>query len=499
MTQLVVALLVITSVLGLGAGGTARGAAILPALPATVRVNIAGLGTSYAVISSTGTMTATAQDATVLYRGGGRTVSRTNVRKVTGTDLVLPPRQAGTLTPAERADRSGELRSARVAQADSGPRSLITIPFQFSVLQGPNDDIGAQAVTAERPMLIRFTTDDGILQYNGHFYRGVLELALDDENDLIVVNTVQTHDYLASVVGSEVPSSWETEALAAQAVAARTYLYTHLGRHRSYDLEGDTRDQEYDGTQNEDARTVRAVERTAGQIATFGGAPIDALYSANAGGLTEDSENVFANALPYLRSVPSPGDAVAQESSWGKTSYEWTKEISATQLRDYLVVRGFNVGVPREITFTGVSPTGRVLAVRVVGSDGTKDIGKDRARYYFGLRSSLFTVSAAQRGATERVNADDLERQKTLAGLGAQQTATAFEILRDAAGSEVGLRATSYIYELPATFVFKGKGFGHGVGMSQWGAQGMALKGSSAEQILAYYYRGTTVTAVGGD
>lgn len=497
MTQLAVALLVIATVLG--AGGTAQAASTLRPLPAVVRVNVAGLGTSYAVISSTGTMTATAPDGTVLYRGGGRTVSRTDVRKVAGTDLVLPPRRGGALTPAERADRSAELRSARAAQADAGPRSLITIPFQFSVLQGPSDDIGAQAITADRPLLIRFTTDDGILQYNGRFYRGTLELALDDENDLIVVNTVRTHDYLASVVGSEVPSSWENEALAAQAIAARTYLFTHLGRHRSYDLEGDTRDQEYDGTQNEDARTVRAVERTAGQIATFGGAPIEALYSANAGGITEDSENVFGNALPYLRSVASPGDAVARDSSWGKTSYEWTKEVSATQLRDFLIVRGFNVGVPQEITLTGVSATGRVLTARVVGSAGAKDVGKDRARYYFGLRSSLFTVSVRPGGLTEWVSVADGERQKALAGLDARQTGTAFDILRDAAGNEIGLQATSYRYELPATFVFTGKGFGHGVGMSQWGAQGMALKGSTAEQILAYYYRGTTVTAVGGD
>ena len=497
MSRLAVALLVIANVLG--AGGTVGAATQLPALPATVRVNIAGLGTSYAVISSSGTMTATAPDGTILYRGGGRTVSRTNVRKVVGAELVLPPARSGPLTPSERADRSLDLRNVRQAQADAGPRSLITIPFQFSVLQGPNDDIGAQAITAERPLLIRFTTDDGILQYNGHFFRGSLELALDDENDLIVVNTVRTHDYLASVVGSEVPSSWEAEALAAQAVAARTYLYTHLARHRSYDLEGDTRDQEYDGTQNEDARTVRAVERTAGRIATYGGAPIDALYSANAGGLTEDSENVFGNALPYLRSVASPGDEVAKDSSWGRTSYEWTKEISATQLRDYLAVRGLGVGLPREIALTTVSATGRVLTARVTGSDGSKDIGKDRARYYFGLRSSLFTVSVNPGGATERVNANDTERQNALAGLGGRQTKTAFEILRDASGSEIGLRATSYLYELPVTFVFKGKGFGHGVGLSQWGAQGMALKGSSAEQILAYYYRGTAVTGVGGD
>src|SRR5207253_7598915 len=129
---------------------------------------------------------------------------------------------------------------------------------------------------------IKFLTTDGVLTLNGKAYRGTFELAPDDEGDMIVVNTVSPHDYLASVVGSEEPSSWEPEALASQAVAARTYLYTHLAKHRAYDLEGDTRDQAYDGTTNEDARTLKAVERTAGLIATYRGAPIDALYSANA-------------------------------------------------------------------------------------------------------------------------------------------------------------------------------------------------------------------------
>src|SRR5437870_18057 len=196
------ALIVVASVLG---GARPAGATALRALPTTIRVNIAGLGVSYAVIASTGTVV-----------------------------------------------RQG----ARIAG-------------------------------------ITFRTTDGVLTLNGRAYRGTFELAPDDEGDMIVVNTVSPHDYLASVVGSEEPSSWENEALASQAIAARTYLYTHLGLHKSYDLEGDTRDQEYDGTMNEDSRTLRAVERTAGVIVTYKGAPIEALYSANAGGITENSENVY--------------------------------------------------------------------------------------------------------------------------------------------------------------------------------------------------------------
>jgi stage II sporulation protein D len=287
--------------------------------------------------------------------------------------------------------------------------------------------------------------------------------------------------------------------LAAQAIAARTYLYTHLGKHKSYDLEGDTRDQEYDGTVKEDSRTVRAVARTAGVIATYRGAPIEALYSANAGGITEDSENVFGNALPYLRSVASPSDEVAKDSSWGASSWQWTRELSAAQLRAFLERRGVSVGTPTNIQILSVSPTGRVLNARIVGTTGSRETGKDRSRYYFGLLSTLFTVTVTPTGANERVDATNEARIAALDALGAHVAQASFEVLRDGTGTELGLRATSFLYELPARFVFTGKGFGHGVGMSQWGAQGLALKGAPYPQILAYYYVGTGLTPVGGD
>jgi stage II sporulation protein D len=244
---------------------------------------------------------------------------------------------------------------------------------------------------------------------------------------------------------------------------------------------------------------VRAVARTAGVIATYRGAPIEALYSANAGGITEDSENVFGNALPYLRSVASPSDEVAKDSSWGASSWQWTRELSAAQLRAFLERRGVSVGTPTNIQIVSVSPTGRVLNARIVGTTGTRETGKDRSRYYFGLLSTLFTVTVTPTGANERVDATNEARIAALDALGAHVAQTSFEVLRDGTGTELGLRATSFLYELPARFVFTGKGFGHGVGMSQWGAQGLALKGASYPQILAHYYVGTGLTPVGGD
>ena len=336
-----------------------------------------------------------------------------------------------------------------------------------------------------------------MLTFNSRAYRGTFDLTTDDEGDMIVVNEVDTGVYLASVVGSEEPSTWMPEALAAQAVAARTYLATHLDKHERYDIEGDTRDQEYDGIAGEAASTVKAVDRTKGMIATYRGAPIEALYSANAGGITEDSENVFANALPYLRSVASPSDDIAEASSWGHTSWQWTTEFTAPQLRSYIGARGIDVGDPQRIELVQLTPTGRVLSAKIIGTGGTKDIGKDKARFYFGLRSTLFNVTTRPE-ETEFVDASNVERQRQLEFLGARVERTFTATMRDPDRAGRKLRVLGWQYALPARFVFTGRGYGHGVGMSQWGAQGMALGGKSAEEILTHYYRGIQLTTIGG-
>lgn len=473
-------------------------AAALHALPATVRVNVTPNGVGYTVVASTGSVTATGPDGHVLYQGSQRLLVRTNVRRAEGVSLTLPPPRA-SLTPDERVARRELVREARRAELEArSSAAIITIPFEVSLIRDPDDALGSPLLSEQKPVVITFATRDGVLTVNGRGFRGTLETTTDDEGLAIVVNTVETGAYLASVVGSEEPSTWEPEALAAQAIAARTYLATHLRRHDHYDLEGDTRDQEYDGVGNEVRSTLRAVERTAGVIATYRGAAIEALYSANAGGVTEDSENVFANALPYLRSVPSPTDDIAANSSFGRTAWSWDREISAPQLGDYLRVRGVDVGIPQRIDLVQVTPSGRVTLARVVGTRGTKDLGKDVTRYYFGLRSTMFTVVLHPSNELEWVSVRDTARLRDMDILGASKMKTRYEHTMDADGRRIGLEAMEYLFAIPARFEFIGKGFGHGVGMSQWGAQGMALQGASYEQILKHYYTGIELTNVGG-
>jgi len=461
-------------------------------LPTTIRVNISLLGTTYAKIGSTGSLTVTREDGATAYQGFANTVARRGVRRLSDPSHAL----AGVRDPGERRSLLQLFREARLrAQVEDIP--IVTVPFEFAVEGDGSNPLAAPLFSAQQITPLHYAASGGLLTFNGRAYRGTLDVTRDDEGDMIVVNQVDTAAYLASVVGSEEPTTWMPEALAAQAIAARTYLSRHLGKHSSYDLEGDTRDQEYDGIAGESDSTVRAVARTAGMIATYRGSAIEALYSANAGGITEDSENVYANALPYLRSVPSPNDDVAQASSWGHTSWEWKTEFTAPQLRSYIGGRGVDVGDPQRVELTRLTATGRVLAAKIVGSNGTRDIGKDASRYYFGLRSTLFTVETHPE-ETEYVEAANTDRVRQLDLLGASIERTFTVSVKDPDRTIHTLRVLGWQYRLPARFVFTGKGYGHGVGMSQWGAQGMALAGKSAEEILKHYYRGIEITTIEG-
>lgn len=487
---LAAALVVFTS----SALATPASGAPATALPATIRVNVAGLGVSRVLIASASTLTLTAPDGHMLYRGPAPILVRLGVRRGTTTGAEIPP----SGDSADPLSLRALLHEARLERATAVAPEIATIPFEVAVLENANDGTEPPLLAARAIVGVRFATDAGFLSFNGRLFRGALEIARDDEGDMIVVNTVATNEYLASVVGSEVPSSWAPEALAAQAIAARTYLLTHLGRHDAYDLEGDTRDQQYDGVLSEAPSTTLAVRRTSGVVATYRGVPISALYSANMGGRTEDSENVFPNALPYLRGVASPGDSVALASDWGRHGYTWNLEYTPKQLRTFMARRGIDVGDVRTIQLLQVTAAGTVVRSRVIGSAGSRDIGKDGSRYYFGLKSGVFTVALHTNDESEDVPRRDDVRLRDMDVLGAELAGTVYTPVPGSDSEPQEFVPSAFRYQLPHRWVFDGRGFGHGVGMSQWGAQGMALAGATHEQILTHYYQGIALTQVGG-
>ena len=150
------------------------------------------------------------------------------------------------------------------------------------------------------------TPTNGFISAKNKWYRGYL-IIQNKNQKLTVINNVGMEDYLKGVVPSEMPSSWELEALKAQAIAARSYAIANLGKRASFgfDLKDTPEDQAYGGATAETSKTNTAVEETSGLVLTYNYKVVSAFYSASAGGQTVTSKQAWGNDLPYLRSVPS--------------------------------------------------------------------------------------------------------------------------------------------------------------------------------------------------
>ena len=227
---------------------------------------------------------------------------------------------------------------------------------------------------------VRFERVSGsLLAYGGKRYRGML-LAKASGASLYLVNQLRLEDYVRGVVTNEMPSSWASEALKSQAVAARSYARA-TKRGGTFDFYADTRDQVYGGASSETASTNRAVSATARIAAVYGGKPVKAFFYSSNGGYSEDSAYVFGSS-PYLKAVRDT-DA-ARRSFEARVGSPWTRWSGTLDL--YGSSR-LGVGRIRGVRVLNRSPSGRATKVRVVGTRGTKTIsGEYNVRY--GLKSN---------------------------------------------------------------------------------------------------------------
>jgi stage II sporulation protein D len=231
-------------------------------------------------------------------------------------------------------------------------------PSRGEVLYAPGST--RPILDARAPVV--FASDDEAqhpVRYNEKAYRGRLEVFANTRGTLTVVNLVALEDYVRGVVPNELsPGGWpELEALKAQAVAARTYTVSNIGRFQAegFDLTPDTRSQVYGGRSTEHPLTDRAVSETRGRVATFRGVPINALYTSTCGGRTEDAENIFGgDAVPYLR-----GRECALESKEHFAAYtlRTTRELPsvksaehATSPRDAAILAAHGFQIPTRLS-----------------------------------------------------------------------------------------------------------------------------------------------------
>jgi stage II sporulation protein D len=327
----------------------------------------------------------------------------------------------------------------------------INVPLSLELTNG-RITIAGQTFADDK--VIISPDDPYIFNLNGNDFRGKLKLIVNpDGNSFDVINLVPPEPYLAGVVGAEMPDYWEPEALKAQAIAARTYCFyikKRFGTNRDWDMKQTAAHQLYRGISAESIQIWQAVNETKGQVITCKQSGdiediFPAYYSSTCGGHTENSKNVFGDsfdpligvACPYCQDVAKP-----KFFFWPMIQFS-EADITTKLLQRYSQLQ--QLGEITNITAADQSDYGefsRLTKIKLHGSTGKSDF----------LRAEDFRLAIDPTGLKLR--------------------STICQIVK--------------LYDKWA--FFSGRGWGHGVGMCQCGAQGMARDGKNSKQILSYYY-----------
>lgn len=334
---------------------------------------------------------------------------------------------------------------------------------------------------------------DGVISVDGTKYRGSIILKKDSSGLLTVINHVDLEDYIASVIAVEMSPSFNIEALKAQAVCARTYALKNMNKHssRGFDLCASVDCQAYKGVSVESETTNRAARETAGVVMKYNGQIIDAVYSATSGGYTEDVKYVWGSNIPYLKAVE---DKYESKSVYGSS---WEKELSVEKATEIMNNKGYELGTITNIEVTESTEHGTATKLVVTGTEGEKIFTKEGCRLAFGTvtLSQAFTVTAK----SSETKAEPLYTcdGKKISGNVTVVTGKGTKKINLKGVTLLGNTKKDYAGSVngPVTgFVFTGRGYGHLVGMSQNGANGMAGAGFSYEEILKHYYKGIELT-----
>ncbi len=297
----------------------------------------------------------------------------------------------------------------RVLLADKAKQVTIASNLPFQVVDGAGskhaldagsyvvgagykytDPTNPQATPQALPYPLEFRPGSTALTLNGRGYRGSLRVLKLAPAKIRVVNVVDIDLYLRGVVPSEMPKTWASEALKAQAVAARSYALTHLHAAATFDLYADTRDQVYLGIPHEAPATTAAVNATARQVALYKGKVASTYFFSTSGGRTASVQDLYPDSppIPYLVSVPDPYDSISPYHDWGP--YRYTAQKLARSLK--------SPGKLLDIQTVAAS-SGRVQSVVATGSKGQVTATGGEIRSALGLRSTWFQVGVLALGA----------------------------------------------------------------------------------------------------
>lgn len=333
-------------------------------------------------------------------------------------------------------------------------------------------------------------------------YRGSFIIEPGNDGNPVLYNTLDMENYLRAVVPSEMPAYWASqnpkalEALKAQAVAARSYAYNELYIKNKPFILTTTSSQVYNGKSAEHALTDQAVTETAGIYAVYNNKPIEAFFHSSSGGFTENSEDVWTNPVPYIRGVADSYDKHPDNNYYG-----WTVNALQENISKSLNLSDKEMLLSLKPTIQTAGGSIKLMSATIYNKDTNTKSEKpltvaspDRYRSFFGivLKSLKFKVT---NDSNAKIMMPDGSQQSAdhLIGYKIQKSDGTVEPIEQQ-NITVKLKSNSiYLPAIATQFSFSGNGWGHGLGMSQWGARSMAEQGFTFDQILKYYYTGIEV------
>ncbi|MFH1369241.1 MAG: SpoIID/LytB domain-containing protein [Elusimicrobiota bacterium] len=325
-------------------------------------------------------------------------------------------------------------------EMNTGEKSEIK-PMNDYLVKGEAGDIKINGKSFRSKVRINSGKSGARIRINGRRYHDNI-LIVCKNSKITVINELGLEDYISGILPREVSPKWPKESLKAQAVVSRTYAMKNLKRHgsESFDLCSETHCQVYGGMESEDPRTTKAVEDTRNEVLTYDGQLAQALFHACCAGHTENPNYVWiwnSNSPKYLRGRTDKFCA-------GSPHGYWKNRIDGEFIRKRLVKAKYDVGKIESIRISGRNESGRAINLKINHSGGT------------------LTINAAK----FRLAVDPWLVKSTM---------------------------FSSIVRYGKSFEFRGSGWGHGVGMCQWGAKVMSDKGYDYKEILKYYYPGTKI------
>lgn len=339
----------------------------------------------------------------------------------------------------------------------------------------------------------------GSMKYgpNLRSYPGDMRLQRYHYDGITVINRLPFETYIAAVISREMSPSWPLEALKAQAVASRSFIlatqYDSIPLYMQYGFDINTTQQTYIGIDLATHWIIQqAVKETEGQVARYqdiygNNAMIAAYYHADSGGSTENCENIFVQAIPYIRGVQELYPSESPDFTWS------TREFSKEEIRQILIPSYGDVGEIQQIRTSKTGAWGAMVEMEVIGSYKTLRLKNSAVKSLFGLKSYHFMIH--EKISTSVMRAPN-QVTPYFGGITSVMTATGVQAPTVRWGTSVlqnvGLTSIQ-TSQTQTSYLLTGGGYGHNLGMSQYGAKAMADHGHTYTEIIQFYYKGVTI------